>query len=681
MSFSEKKKYKVHLMGGEGTGWALDSDVQTTRKSLLSLEDLIQFTTISEADVIHTVWEHPLLHLETKELEGKRIICHVCNDLMRTFEQPNMVRASRIGLWVAQSHQAKRDLEKIGYCQFYIPYSIDNEIITEKCPKGHSVQSIKREFNIPEQSFIISNFMRDSLGSDLRQPKEQKGAELFFEIVQRLFRKGLPIHVLIAGPRRHWLRNKFIQNHIPYTFIGKEIDSDDNSLNILPLEKINLLYHVSDLHLITSRWEGGPRSVLEAALTRTPVVSTPVGMVPDILEANCLFSAVDEGAAIIENHLNSGILDCTLDIHLDRIYANHLPETNVSLFRKLYENINNVPYFERESEEERSRIVIKPTINPIARFFRHKRPGTGLRVGLWHQFQKPPYGGGNQFMLALKHALQKQGVRVDTNRFSDSIQVHLCNSAWFAVDEFIESARFSKKTMIHRVDGPIAIYRGQDWTEDNKIYDLNARLASATVYQSGWCFSKLHELGFRAKSPVIIHNAVDDRIFNSKKRIKFSKNRKIRLVATAWSDNPKKGGPFFKWLEKHLDWELFDFTFVGRTHEKFDKIQHIPPQPSKALAEILRDHDIYLMASQHEACSNALLEALACGLPVLYLADGSNGELTQMGGLPYHSKDDAIGQLMRLVESHGAFQDAITVRNINDIALKYITLFKEVLDS
>lgn len=284
-------------------------------------------------------------------------------------------------------------------------------------------------------------------------------------------------------------------------------------------------------------------------------------------------------------------------------------------------------------------------------------------------------------MMALGHALGKLGVRVEKNRLSHKVHAHLCNSAWFAVDDFMEAARAADFRMIHRVDGPIAVYRGTDWKEDQKIYDLNTRLASATVYQSGWCLMRLHELGFHPKSPVVIPNAVDSRIFHSAGRVPYSPDRKIQLISTAWSDNPKKGGPFYKWLESKLDWSRFEYTFVGRTKEKFQYIHHIKPQPSKVLAQILRQHDIYIMASEHEACSNALLEALSCGLPVLYLDDGANGELTRLGGLPFKQKEEVLSQLDRIASNVDMFRRCIHVQSIEEIAGKYIELFKTVLDS
>jgi glycosyltransferase involved in cell wall biosynthesis len=45
---------------------------------------------------------------------------------------------------------------------------------------------------------------------------------------------------------------------------------------------VSFYYHVLDLYLITSRIEGGPKQILESWASGVPVVSTKVGMVPDI---------------------------------------------------------------------------------------------------------------------------------------------------------------------------------------------------------------------------------------------------------------------------------------------------------------------------------------------------------------------------------------------------------------
>jgi glycosyltransferase involved in cell wall biosynthesis len=62
---------------------------------------------------------------------------------------------------------------------------------------------------------------------------------------------------------------------------------------MVPLEVINELYNCLDLYIVSSRYEGGPRSIIECALTRTPIISTRVGIAPEFMDANSLFDMND----------------------------------------------------------------------------------------------------------------------------------------------------------------------------------------------------------------------------------------------------------------------------------------------------------------------------------------------------------------------------------------------------
>jgi glycosyltransferase involved in cell wall biosynthesis len=307
------------------------------------------------------------------------------------------------------------------------------------------------------------------------------------------------------------------------------------------------------------------------------------------------------------------------------------------------------------------------------------RKKKSITVGLWHTFFQPPYGGGNQFMMALRKALSAKGVDVRENELSPDIDAYVLNSIHFDVDRFLEFSRRHRLNVIHRIDGPIYLIRGFDREKDELCYRLNAQFASATVLQSAWVYQRIVDMGYRPKEPIIVHNAVDTDIFHSVGRIPFDPNRKIRLISTSWSNNPRKGGPVYKWIEDHLDWNRFEYTFVGNASEQFHRIKHVPPVSSEELADILRRHDVYITASRNDPCSNALIEALACGLPALYLNDGGHPELVGYGGLPFDSEKEILSQLDKLVVDYAAFQRLITVSLLDDVAEKYLTLIREVI--
>ena len=43
-------------------------------------------------------------------------------------------------------------------------------------------------------------------------------------------------------------------------------------------KELNELYNILNLYIVSSRIEGGPQAILECAITKTPIVSTDVGL-------------------------------------------------------------------------------------------------------------------------------------------------------------------------------------------------------------------------------------------------------------------------------------------------------------------------------------------------------------------------------------------------------------------
>ncbi|MBA3400404.1 MAG: glycosyltransferase, partial [Actinobacteria bacterium] len=83
-------------------------------------------------------------------------------------------------------------------------------------------------------------------------------------------------------------------------------------------------------------------------------------------------------------------------------------------------------------------------------------------------------------------------------------------------------------------------------------------------------------------------------------------------------------------------------------------------------------HDVYVAASRDDPCSNALLEALACGLPAAYIESGGHPELVGEGGLPFLADEELPEVLDRLVQEIDMRRKAIFVPAISDVADRYL---------
>jgi glycosyltransferase involved in cell wall biosynthesis len=305
---------------------------------------------------------------------------------------------------------------------------------------------------------------------------------------------------------------------------------------------------------------------------------------------------------------------------------------------------------------------------------------TGLRsrferadVSIFHDFVPPPYGGGNQFLWGLRRELERRLWRVEANTVSPVTRACLFNSFNFDFDRLRRLKRGGCR-MVHRVDGPIAAYRGVDEGLDQRIWQMNHDMAEATVFQSEYSRRSHGEMGLTFRAPLVIRNAADPAIFNAEGRGAFLAGPRVRLIASSWSSNPNKGADVYAWLDQHLDFTRYEFTFLGRSAVPFKNIQVVPPAASEGVAAQLRVHDVFVIASRNEPCSNALIEALSCGLPVVYLDSGSHGEIVGPAGLPFQSAAEVPGLLDRLVQDHAAFAARVAPPKLADVADQYLAV-------
>jgi glycosyltransferase involved in cell wall biosynthesis len=297
--------------------------------------------------------------------------------------------------------------------------------------------------------------------------------------------------------------------------------------------------------------------------------------------------------------------------------------------------------------------------------------GARADLAVFHEFALPPYGGGNQFLLGLVRELRSRGLAVEVNRLSGATGTCLFNSFNF---DFRRLRRFARDgvRMVHRVDGPIGVYRGFDDGTDRRILGVNQELADATILQSRYSLEKHLDLGLELRGPVVISNTVDPTIFRPPPTREPLTGRRVRLIATSWSDNPRKGADVLEWLDRNLDFDTFEVTFAGRTTASFERIQVVGPLASEPLADLLRTQDAYLAPSRNDPCSNALLEGLACGLPAAYLRSGGHPELVGDAGIGFEHSEELPEVLARLLRELEERRAAIHVPALTEVADHYL---------
>ena len=296
-------------------------------------------------------------------------------------------------------------------------------------------------------------------------------------------------------------------------------------------------------------------------------------------------------------------------------------------------------------------------------------------VAIFHEYAPPPSGGGNQFVRALAGELGRRGLIVEQNRISAETPSCLFNSFNFDLQRLERFVRDDVR-MVHRVDGPIGVYRGFDDGADARIASMNGRLAHATVLQSRFSLDAHLRLGIELVDPVVITNAPDPAVFHPPARREPLDSRPVRVIASSWSDNPRKGADVLRALGAAVDPGRVTLTFVGRPPTGLAGWRLRPPLPSDELAELLRAQDCYVAPSLDDPCSNALLEALASGLPALYRRSGGHPELVGAAGVGFGGPDDAAAALTRLIDELEERRGEITVPSLVDVADRYLEVLR-----
>jgi glycosyltransferase involved in cell wall biosynthesis len=147
-------------------------------------------------------------------------------------------------------------------------------------------------FGIPESAFVVGSFVKDGVGmDDGLEPKLVKGPDTLVATVGRL-RPSVPeLLILLTGPARGFVRNELQRLNVPYRHV-----------HLQSRDELASAYHAVDVQLVTSRQEGGPKSVFEAMAAGVPVVTTHVGQAAELVVdgENGLLADVDDVERLAE---------------------------------------------------------------------------------------------------------------------------------------------------------------------------------------------------------------------------------------------------------------------------------------------------------------------------------------------------------------------------------------------
>ncbi len=295
-----------------------------------------------------------------------------------------------------------------------------------------------------------------------------------------------------------------------------------------------------------------------------------------------------------------------------------------------------------------------------------------------YTLRRAPYGGGNQFLRALKAVLTEMGQYSDMPGEADVILFNGHHDL-----EWVSNVRaeLTDKPFLHRVDGPMRLYNDPSDKRDSRVIAANRLFADGTVFQSNWSLKENERLGWPMPLyQAVISNAPDPTIFYPAPTRRPLSGRRIRLIATSWSSNPKTGFDVYEALDRRLDFDQHEMVFIGNVPGAFKNIKHLPAMDSTELAGALRKSDLFITASRNDPCSNSLIEALNCGLPAIAANDGGHPEILRSGGELFDNPKEIPGLIDRIREGYPGYLEKLGTSTIKDIAEEYTAFAARLLE-
>ena len=218
--------------------------------------------------------------LSSNRLNNQKVICtihHIDEDKFDNEAKEEFYnRDKTVDAYHAISEATKKQIQKLTDKKIYtIPFWINQNIFTQLSNK----LEIRNEYSIDEEAYLIGSFQRDTEGYDLKSPKLSKGPDRFLNLIDNISLQKNNLQILLTGKRRNYLIEELKKRKIKFYYH-----------EMVDFNTLNKLYNTLDLYLVTSRYEGGPQAILECGITRTPILSTRVGIAPEILHEKSIFS-------------------------------------------------------------------------------------------------------------------------------------------------------------------------------------------------------------------------------------------------------------------------------------------------------------------------------------------------------------------------------------------------------
>jgi len=250
--------------------------VDRVRNEWLENNKEISTNSIRNADIIWIVAPWLWKKIPLRHLKNKIVVCSMYHlDGSNAEIEDFLQRDQYVDYYHVISKNTERQIRPLTEKTIKsIPFWVDDKVFFEIKNK----QELKKSLGLDQNKYYIGSFQRDTEGSDLKSPKLIKGPDRLIEIIASKFTNNKKIEVILTGKRRQYVISELEKIGVPYTYF-----------EMADLKLLNELYNVLDLYIVSSRIEGGPQAIIECGLSKTPIISTDVGVAKEILAPKSIF--------------------------------------------------------------------------------------------------------------------------------------------------------------------------------------------------------------------------------------------------------------------------------------------------------------------------------------------------------------------------------------------------------
>lgn len=316
-----------------------------------------------------------------------------------------------------------------------------------------------------------------------------------------------------------------------------------------------------------------------------------------------------------------------------------------------------------------------------------------------------PWGGANTFHRLLKNALRSDSniSVVDRARDSDVILLGLSNGPgrrWW--ERHLVQPSQIDRLCYYGTHASIGRYAKADYRRRGLVFRVvtlpsrayghgnaagrrqetllfhSLERTDIDVFQSRYALRLFSDLGY-AKPAVVIHNATDQSIFNPFGRKVWVRGKPLRLFSCTFSTRKSKG---FDVIARFSQCRGVESYHVGAWPGDVDcgAVRMLGTlSPGQIAAEYRLRGDVFLHPAKDDPCPNAVVEALSCGLPVLYSQPGGTAELVGQCGLEIEGEpEDVLSRLRAGYEAYALAALSSTARHsIERAAMEYANVLRQ----